>query len=55
MNGDGEVLPWPTPGEEEPDTSDFAGPEDLIFSRFMFEEKSQDTNDEFFEISNTET
>ena len=53
MNGNGEVLPWPTPGEEEPDTSDFAGPEDLIFSRFMFEEKSQTTNDEFFEISNT--
>ena len=53
MNGEGQVLPWPTPGEAEPDISDFAGPEDLIFSRFMFEEKSQTTNDEFFEISNT--
>ena len=40
-------------GEDEPDTSDFAGADDLIFSRFMFEEKSQTTNDEFFEISNT--
>ena len=53
MNRDGAVLPWPTPGEDEPDTSDFAGADDLIFSRFMFEEKSQTTNDEFFEISNT--
>lgn len=53
MNRDGAVLAWPTPGEGEPETSDFAGPEDLIFSRFMFEEKSQTTNDEFFEISNT--
>ena len=47
------MLPWPTPGEEEPDISDFAGAGDLIFSRFMFEEKSMTTNDEFFEISNT--
>ena len=53
MNRDGAVLAWPTPGEGEPEISDFAGPEDLIFSRFMFEEKSQTTNDEFFEISNT--
>ena len=53
MNHDGEVLPWPTPGEPEPESSSFAGPEDLIFSRFMFEEKSASTNDEFFEISNT--
>ena len=27
--------------------------DDLRFSRFMFEEKSTTTNDEFFEISNT--
>ena len=53
MNGEGQLLPWPTPGEPEPDSSSFAGPEDLIFSRFMFEEKSESTNDEFFEISNT--
>ena len=53
MNRNGAILAWPTPGEDEPDTSDFAGADDLIFSRFMFEEKSQTTNDEFFEISNT--
>ena len=52
MNGEGEALPWPTPGEPEPDISNLTNPEDLIFSRFMFEEKSQNTNDEFFEISN---
>ena len=53
MDANGSTLPWPTPGEPEPDTDDFAGPDDLIFSRFMFEEKSQSTNDEFFEITNT--
>lgn len=52
MSHSGETLPWPTPGQPEPDISSFAGPDDLIFSRFMFEEKSQTTNDEFFEISN---
>jgi phosphatidylserine/phosphatidylglycerophosphate/cardiolipin synthase-like enzyme len=53
MDRNGQMLPWPTPGEEEPDISDFAGADDLRFSRFMFEEKSTTTNDEFFEISNT--
>ena len=53
MNSEGQALPWPTPGEPEPDISNLTNPEDLIFSRFMFEEKSQTTNDEFFEISNT--
>ncbi len=53
MDANGSTLPWPTPGEPEPDIDDFAGPDDLIFSRFMFEEKSQSTNDEFFEITNT--
>lgn len=53
MDNQGEVLPWPTPGEPEPEPSSSAGPEDLIFSRFMFEEKSSSKNDEFFEISNT--
>jgi phosphatidylserine/phosphatidylglycerophosphate/cardiolipin synthase-like enzyme len=53
MDHSGEALSWPTPGQPEPDTSSFAGPDDLVFSRFMFEEKSQTTNDEFFEISNT--
>jgi phosphatidylserine/phosphatidylglycerophosphate/cardiolipin synthase-like enzyme len=53
MDNQGEVLPWPTPGEPEPEPSSSAGPEDLIFSRFMFEEKSSTKNDEFFEISNT--
>jgi len=52
MSGLGEALPWPTPGQPEPDTTNSAGPEDLLFSRFMFEEKSSTTNDEFFEISN---
>jgi len=55
MNSEGEVLPWPTPGQPEPDTTNLTNPEDLMFSRFMFEEKSQTTNDEFFEISNTGT
>ena len=53
MNGEGEVLPWPTPGYEEPDISSYAGPEDLIFSRFMYQESSLSSNDEFFEITNT--
>ena len=53
MNSDGEALPWPTPGAPEPDSSSFANVNDLIFSRFMFEEKSESTNDEFFEITNT--
>ncbi len=53
MDRNGKILPWPTPGESEPDISDFVGADDLIFSRFMFEEKSSTTNDEFFEISNT--
>ena len=53
MDRNGQILSWPTPGEEEPDISDFAGADDLRFSRFMFEEKSTTTNDEFFEISNT--
>ena len=53
MNSDGEALPWPTPGSPEPDSSSFANVNDLIFSRFMFEEKSESTNDEFFEITNT--
>ena len=53
ISSEGEELPWPTPGQPEPDVSDFSGPEDLLFSRFMFEEKSSSTNDEFFEISNT--
>ena len=39
MDRNGQMLPWPTPGEEEPDVSDFAGADDLRFSRFMFEEK----------------
>ena len=52
MSGLGEALPWPTPGQPEPDTTSSAGSEDLLFSRFMFEEKSSTTNDEFFEISN---
>ena len=52
MDGNGSVLPWPTPGEIEPDISSFSGPEDLLFSRFMFQESSQTTNDEFFEITN---
>ena len=52
MDSDGEVLPWPTPGYEEPDISSYAGPEDLVFSRFMFQESSASTNDEFFEITN---
>ena len=52
MDSDGDILPWPTPGYEEPDISSFAGPEDLIFSRFMYEETSSTTNDEFFEITN---
>ena len=53
MNGLGEALPWPTPGEPEPDNTNSGGSDDLKFSRFMFEEKSESTNDEFFEISNT--
>ncbi|MDP6870301.1 MAG: lamin tail domain-containing protein [Candidatus Poseidoniaceae archaeon] len=53
MDGNGTILPWPTPGGEEPDSTNVAGPDDLIFSRFMFDEKSNSTNDEFFEISNT--
>ena len=53
MDRHGQILPWPTPGEEEPENSNFADADDLVFSRFMFEEKSQTTNDEFFEISNT--
>ena len=52
MNRQGEALPWATPGHPEPDISNSSGPNDLLFSRFMFEEKSQTTNDEFFEISN---
>jgi phosphatidylserine/phosphatidylglycerophosphate/cardiolipin synthase-like enzyme len=52
MSGLGEALPWPTPGQPEPETTSSVGPEDLLFSRFMFEEKSSTTNDEFFEISN---
>ena len=53
ISSDGQALPWPTPGEEEPDSSSFAAAGDLIFSRFMFEEKSETKNDEFFEITNT--
>ena len=53
MDANGTALPWPTPGAPEPDSSAFAGFNDLIFSRFMFEEKSDSTNDEFFEITNT--
>ena len=52
LDSDGQLTAWPTPGQPEPDNSDVAGPEDLIFSRFMYEEKSNSTNDEFFEISN---
>ena len=53
MDGEGQVLAWPTPGAPEPDPSSYAGPDDLIFSRFMFEERSNASNDEFFEITNT--
>ena len=55
MNGEGEATIWPTPGQPEPEPSQFAGPDDLKFSRFMYDEKSNSTNDEFFEISNTGT
>ncbi len=44
---------WPTPGASEPDASQFAGKDDLMFTRFMPAASTSGSNDmEFIEISN---
>ena len=44
---------WPTPGQPEPDPTLFAGPEDLLFTRFMPSASTPGSADmEFIEITN---
>jgi phosphatidylserine/phosphatidylglycerophosphate/cardiolipin synthase-like enzyme len=44
---------WPTPGAPEPDASQFAGKDDLIFTRFMPSATTDASGDmEFIEITN---
>lgn len=44
---------WPTPGAPEPDASQFAGKDDLIFTRFMPAATTSSSGDiEFIEITN---
>ncbi len=52
-NGGWQHTLWPTPGQPEPDPTQFAGPEDILFTRFMPSATSDGSADmEFIEITN---